>query len=740
VLGTVSYMSPEQAEGRSVDSRSDVFSLGAMLFEMATGRQLFRGSSSLQIMTSILRDPVPSLLDINPRQAVELVPVLERCLEKRPNDRYHSAHDLAHELHVVRQRVHRSFRTDSGIEPEDHRDSSLSGSGSRARSGDQRGSAAVEARSASPAKPRDWSFPKAPARSSVAAVAIVAVGAGVWWRLDAPRRPRTEREIYAVVTERGLTQEPDWSPDSEWVVYASDRDGNVDLWRRPPGGGSAERLTRSPFNDTQPAWSPDGRSIAFVSDRDGGGIYLMPAAGGELFRVTEIGSDPRWSPDGRQLLFHWFGTVYRVSATGGEPQPLFHAGGLPLADWSADGKKVVFWDQSAQDIVLGTADGEMLEPLRLVETGNEVSGLDLARDGRRLVFSKGPFGGFKNLWSVALDPDSTLPIAAAERLTLAPSQDVECHLSADGARVVYTSQQIDRRLWSFRLDDRTATLLDEGSAVEIEGRNALYPALSPDGKTLVWTSQSRGQGVLFFKRFDQAGEHKLTSSWALDTREVTPSFGPKGELAFASTQDGSYELWRIPSIGAVPLPVTHTEASAMDSGVSWSPTGRHLAFHSTRSGSWDLWLVDPESRLEPRRVTFSDDHHERSPSWSPDGKTLAYLSDEGESPDLWLLDIETGQTRPFDVHPAEEGWSAWSPQGRWIYFASSRNGVFNIWAKPVAGDEAAHQVTRFDPGDPSGLPENPIYSRFALTADVLILPVETRTSEIYVLEESVVEQ
>ncbi|MCP5115747.1 MAG: hypothetical protein GY953_33380, partial [bacterium] len=277
------------------------------------------------------------------------------------------------------------------------------------------------------------------------------------------------------------------------MVYASSRDGTMDLWKCPVEGGEAEQLTGAPHEESFPAWSPDGRSIAFSSDADGGGIFVIPASGGTPAQIAGFGAHPVWSPDGKRLTFDWRGDVYVMAAAGGDPiRIVTGTSSRPYSTWSPDGERLAFWNRTRGDVFVIDTSGGATEPLELVPAGEEVSGLAWARDGQGLMYSRGPFGGIKNLWRVPVS-SSGLPAGEPTRLTLSATDDGDCHISPDGKKVAFVVRNFERHLWRVPLDP--ATGLAAGTARQITSNSRLNycPTVAPDHRAVVWTSQASGQ-------------------------------------------------------------------------------------------------------------------------------------------------------------------------------------------------------------------------------------------------------
>ena len=276
IVGTVAYMSPEQAEGRKLDARSDIFSFGGVLYEMTTGRRAFHGDTKLSTLTAIGRDepkPVSEIVEDIPR---DLEKIIYRCLRKDPEYRFQHMDDLKVALRELKE------ESDSG-----------------------------KLRPAAPVTARITRRRRL-AWVSITAL-LIATGGALWWIFQGGLRvtsPARHLVLTRVTADSGLTTDSALSPDGKLIVYASDRagHGNLNIWLKQVGGGEGIQLTRDDADDYDPVFSPDGRTIAFHSEREGGGIYVISTLGGEPRRIVPQGRTPRFSPDGNWIAY-WVGPV-----------------------------------------------------------------------------------------------------------------------------------------------------------------------------------------------------------------------------------------------------------------------------------------------------------------------------------------------------------------------------------------------------------------------------------------------
>jgi len=710
ILGTIAYMSPEQAEGKTVDGRSDIFSLGVMLYEMATGDRPFKGDTSLSTLTAIMRDTPKSVTEINPTIPKELGRVIRRALAKDPDRRQQTGKDLRNELDEIRQEL------ESG---------ELSASTSQA---------AVHAAASAPRR-----IPWGAVAGGLAL--IVAVGAGlVWSQREPASAPSTSSGATVSATVTSLTSEdgvenfPSLSPDGKWVVYTADEQGTgrTDILLRAVGGQTVINLTKdSAVNDSQPVFSSDGERIAFRSERDGGGLFVMGRTGESVRRLTNDGFNPSWSPDGSSIVYATEPTgmnpgsrgalslLWIASTTSGERRQLTTTDAMQPA-WAPHGQRVAYWglqdDNSQRDLWTIAAGGG--EPVRVTDDPAIDWSPMWSPDGRYLNFSSNRSGGF-NLWRVAIDETSGRPTGEPMPVPIPRSSIGHLSLSADGTSMAMTSFSAQSNIEALAFDPQRG-IVGARRRVTNTSETPSSPSVSRDGQWVAFHQElSNGREDLWVVRRDGTGLRQLTNDAAHDRR---PSWSNDGNrLMFYSDRSGRYQVWTIaadgggltqvtdsPGLVIEPVkspdgtravaniimastvlmfdprvPATQQKAEELPPlpaggfrATSWAADGTRIGGVVNRPGG-GIVIYETASRTY-ERVTPSGS----APVWLPDGRRMLYL-DAGR---LALLDLTTKVSTPV-FSSAREGLSGagLSPDGREIYLVITKRQSEIVLAKLTGG-------------------------------------------------------
>ena len=657
-LGTPGYMSPEQVRADPVDHRTDIFSLGSVLYEMISGKPAFECFSAVETMAAVLNTEPPPLETAVPNVSPALEAIVRHCLEKDPRERFQSARDLAFQLRTL---------------PE------MQGTVTGVRQ----------------SLPRVRLWPYRTAAYVLGALLLIGLGAGGFALLRArgggPAIPRTYQQLtYA----DGLEIFPALAPDGKSFAYVSAHSGNRDIYVQRVDGRTAINVTiDSTADDSEPAFSPDGSQIAFRSERDGGGIYVMGVTGESVRRLTDMGHNPSWSPDGARLVVSTQavelrphvqqsdGELWIIDVRTGTTKALVQAGkGGPdfgrgsdsvQPSWSPHGQRIAFWGVSeAGRRDIWTIDPNANAPKATVVRVTNDPALHWnpvwSPDGKYLYYGSDRDGTL-NLWRVPMDEKSGKPTGDPESLGLPAAVAGNFSLSQSGD-VAFTTVTRSYRLIAFPFDINSGAVGEPrtlfGGSEEI-----LTFEPSPDGKQMAFTTGGGAQEDLFVANIDGTRVRKLTGDAPRD-RGVT--WSPDGRtLYFYSNRNGSYHIWRIQADGSGITPVTDDrDLKRVGAGniylPSVSPNGRTLAAQSDH-GSVMIHLGRP---LGQRLEAFGD-VNVRAPRWSPDGKQLIFrVADEDPG-----IGFYSPETRRFDKIPAT-GVSTepeWLPGGRRVAIFGNQN-------------------------------------------------------------------
>jgi Tol biopolymer transport system component len=685
IVGTVAYMSPEQAEAKPIDHRSDIFSLGIILYEMAAGQRPFKGDTSASIVASILRDSPASITELKPHLPRDLARIIKRCLVKDPEHRYQTAKDLRNELEALKEDVV------SGV---------------------------VEASTLSPLPAAQQRKRTAAFAVGAAAVAVVAFVALRGQHTSAPPPISFDDVKPTRLTNTAHATLAAISPDGKYVVHVANDAGAQSLWMRQVATASNVQIV--PPADVLydgVAFSPDGDYVYYSTyPASGGGniawLYQLPVLGGTPRRILEdIDSPVTFAPDGKRFAFlRGFTTagetaVMVANVDGGGVKRLAvrkapNVYQLSNAAWSPDGHVIAV-------PIDGESGGQRLMSVVAVdaETGAETpvgtkrwdavrSVGWLGRDG--LVLTAVEPGGSPQLWYLSY------PSGEARRITNDLNSYDQVSVTADGSALVTVQTDRQSHLWvAPAADTRKATEITSGT-----GRFDVWPSWTPEGK-IVYASNASGNADIWVVDADGRDARQLTTDPGYDTQAAV-SVSPDGQtIAFRSARGGA-RIWKMNADGGNQVPLT------AEGGLFplISPDGHWVFFTSYAQPQRSVWKV-PVSGGEPVRVsaepTVGDDPARTTAratfvarAISPDGAFLAgpFLQTTSHAFRVGLLSIARGdlvQTFGERVNPLE-GMEftplEFTPDGRALMYTDAKNGVSNVWAQPIDGGPAK-QVTDF---------------------------------------------
>jgi serine/threonine protein kinase len=597
ILGTAAYMSPEQAEGKKVDARSDIFSFGSLLYEMLTGRRAFQGDSKMSTLAAILnREPEP-LEKLNPGLPRELVRIVQRCLRKDPDRRAHSMQDLKLALEEIRE------DSDSGL--------ATMHSGAHAPVAKRRSRALLV----------------------TAIVLIPSLAITGFWISRGLAKPELALKAVPLTSYPGYESSPTFSPDGGQLAYSwnGDKGDNYDIYVQLVGSGRPLRLTTDPAMDVSPSWSPDGRSIAFgrIDAAGNATLMLIPALGGAEREIAQLGTGDLnsrleiiggWSPDGRWLVASTRGPakgLYLVSVETGEKRrltstPAGMAGdffgsispdgrtlGFVRAKSATGGSGVYASDLFAMPLTADLRPAGDARPLTSDNAG--VRGMQWAAAGSEIVYSSNRGGTF-GLWRVAFSgTDKPRPETVG-------GSAHSFAISARASRLVYEQGiNIDINIWRLDLSQPASPPVIFISS----SRQEMNQSYSLDGKRIAFRSDRSGAFEIWTCDSDGSNAAQLTNR----PTSGSPMWSPdNASIAFDSQVDGAWQIFTIPAHGGQSRQVTTSGGSRP----SWSHDGKWLYFDA-KSNVWKI----PAGGGTPIQVTKNG---AANPVESEDGRALYYSS------------------------------------------------------------------------------------------------------------------
>jgi serine/threonine protein kinase len=664
-LGTLQYMSPEQAQGKEADHRSDIFSFGVVLYEMITGQLPFQGEHEAAIIYSIINETPEPLARYKANVPEGLQRLVEKAMEKNTEMRYQHVDDMLIDLRRLK-------RDTSEVLPKSMKALTIKGR-----------------------KLRTTRL----TLGGFAAVAIIFIIISIFSNKFIKREPTKQIELtHRQITFSGKVSYPAISPNGEFIAYASEVSAVEEkVFVQDLTGGQPLEI----FKDkhiVHLGWSPDGSELLIVAGNDSVyGSYIVPRLGGISHKLM-YWMRTSWSPDGSHFAGSglpqkriWFTNKSTADTTSISLNGSF--AWLWDIDWSPVGDQLLFLTQDQEQYTIWTIRADGTQQYKIVEDSVRLSSPRWSSKGDAIYYLHSR-GQTKDLMKIKIAPATGKAKGSAHVIQTGLQAGSLFSLSRDNKRLLYTRQQSYSNLWLVSYESNGDIKAAKTKQLTTGTSSAYSPSISPDGKQVAFSMGNPSQANIFVIPIEGGQMKQLTFFNSLNRWAV---WSPDGkDIAFGSNQSGTPKVWRVNSNGGTPRPFDKSELSSDSYVLTWFP-GPDILYQ--RPGNRNFHSINSTTGEEKSLVENDSVGWMFRPRYSPDGKKVAVMwnrrREAGKKMSgLWMILLEdSSQVR---LHPEWIVPIAWSTDGKWIYGSSSTSlDIFSadISMIPVSGGQAKEFVT-----------------------------------------------
>ncbi len=701
-LGTIAYMSPEQVRGKELDPRTDLFSFGSVLYEMATGAVPFGADTSGLVFDAILNRAPVAPRRLNPQLPPRLEDIVTKCLEKDRGLRYQHASEVRTDL----QRLKRDSES------------------------------ARLTLTQPTVQTKRWSRWRILAAACGVAVVAILLAVGARWKgSGTPLRTTLSQLTFA----DGIEEYPAWSPDGKTLLYTAEVGKIRKIFHKDLASGQDTQLTRGNSDELQPAWSPDGKQVVFVRAHQpevklqpgdvfgmfqDGDVWVLDLVSGEETKLVENAFNPAYSPDGQHIGVDasWAGPrrIWVLDRQGHNPQQVTTDTSEEVAHvapaWSPDGRKIVFQNlvRTKFDIRTVNLDSKQMNWI----TDDSLTNIrpSWSPSGRFVYFSSYRSGGI-NIWRARVNRDGTLS-GSLQQVTAGAGQDVEVAVSPDSRRLAYAMLRQNADIWRLPVSPQSGLATGTPEGLISTTREDSRGSWSPDSKMVAFNSDRAGEMNIWLFTLADSSTRQLTTGHGGDFQA---NWSPdENKIAFFSSRSGSPNIWEVEIASGTLRRLTSN--SGVNVNPFYSPEGTFIAYQSDQSGRLEVWVMNADGS-NPRRLTNVGvtGHFMR---WATDGLGIVFRCTCNGKPATMMVSVSGGEPQPFAetmlggshmsfspdrtrimdvvghkvlwVSPVNGGkpekvyefpdpdaridYPAWSPDGRWVMFDRFRPQGGDIWA------------------------------------------------------------